>query len=233
MISEYEIVLRLCVAALLGGLVGVERERRHSWTAGLRTHMLVSVGAALFMVASAHAFSDTLADSHVSLDPSRIAAQVASGVGFLGAGAILLRKDFIRGLTTAASIWTVAAIGVSVGGGMYVAGTTATLLALVILAGMRPLERRFFNRGSLHRIEFSTSSWRQALNDLNRLAESHDLRIAELKMQRDSKQSTMKIDVTFQGELSNVMSLMESVESSGGNLSIHLTSGRLMGVGVG
>jgi putative Mg2+ transporter-C (MgtC) family protein len=110
-----QILLRLLVAAVLGSLVGLERERL-DWAPGLRTHMLVCVGACLFMTVSAYGFSAVLSRPSVVLDPSRVAAQVVTGVGFLGAGTILLRGEMVRGLTTAASIWTVAAVGMAVGG---------------------------------------------------------------------------------------------------------------------
>jgi putative Mg2+ transporter-C (MgtC) family protein len=106
MISNRELVLRLLVAAGLGSLIGAERERL-VWAAALRTHMLVSVGACLFMIVSAFGFADVLGTPDVVLDPSRIAAQVVSGIGFPGAGSILLRGEVVRGLTTAASLWTV------------------------------------------------------------------------------------------------------------------------------
>lgn len=143
MLGNFELIARLALAAFLGSLIGFERERL-SWAAGLRTHMLVCVGSTLVMIVSAFGFADVISNAHVSLDPSRMAAQVVSGVGFLGAGAILLRGEVVRGLTTAASIWSVAAIGLAVGGGMYVAATAATILILIILAGVKPLERKFF-----------------------------------------------------------------------------------------
>ncbi|CAB3764408.1 methyltransferase [Burkholderia sp. MSh2] len=143
MISQMEIVSRLLLAALLGSIVGIERERL-SWAAGLRTHMLVAVGAALVMVVSAFGFADIQNARNVSLDPSRVAAQVVSGIGFLGAGSIMLRGEIIRGLTTAASLWVVAAVGLAVGGGMYVAAIAATAIVLAILAGLKPIEKRFF-----------------------------------------------------------------------------------------
>ncbi|EJL25393.1 MgtC/SapB family protein [Novosphingobium sp. AP12] len=103
MISEHETVLRLLVAALLGSLVGMERERL-LWGAGIRTHMLVSVGACLTMIVSAYGFQNSILQPHTVLDPARMAAQVVSGIGFLGAGSILLRGNSVRGMTTAASI---------------------------------------------------------------------------------------------------------------------------------
>jgi putative Mg2+ transporter-C (MgtC) family protein len=145
MLPEWELVLRLVIAAALGSIIGAERERL-LWAAGLRTHMLVCVGSCLFMIVSSFGFADILGADNVVLDPSRGAAQVVSGIGFLGAGSILLRGEIVRGLTTAASLWTVAAIGLAVGGGLYVAAAASTLIILVILAGIKPLEEYYRRR---------------------------------------------------------------------------------------
>src|SRR6195952_1515524 len=144
MLGNMELIARLSLAAALGSVIGFERERL-SWAAGLRTHMLVCVGSTLLMIVSAYGFADVLGNSHVVLDPSRIAAQVVSGIGFLGAGSILLRGEIIRGLTTAASLWSVAAIGLAVGGGLYTASIAATIIILIILAGVKPLEERYIS----------------------------------------------------------------------------------------
>jgi len=152
MISPQELVLRLVVAAVLGGLVGLERERLE-WAAGMRTHALVSLGSALFMVVSIFGFSDILNEQHVILDPSRVAAQVASGIGFIGAGTIIFRREIVKGLTTAASIWAVAAVGLAVGGGMFLAAISATLLALALLVLAMPVKQRLFpNRKEARRV---------------------------------------------------------------------------------
>lgn len=154
MLDTTEITLRLLLAAAMGGVIGFDRER-HTWAAGLRTHMLVCLGAALTMIVSAFAFGDVLGRPNTVLDPSRIAAQVISGIGFLGAGTIMFmhRENVIRGLTTAAGLWTVAAIGLAVGGGMYLAAGIATAVAWVILAVLKPLERRFAVRKALPRVQ--------------------------------------------------------------------------------
>ena len=151
MLGNVELVSRLVLAAALGSVIGFERERL-SWAAGLRTHMLVCVGSALLMIVSAFGFEDVLSADHVILDPSRVAAQVVSGIGFLGAGSILLRGDVVKGLTTAASLWTVAAIGLAVGGGLYLAAVVATAIILVILAGIKPLEEWLQRRTHTHEI---------------------------------------------------------------------------------
>ena len=144
MIGNIELLSRLVLAALLGSVIGFERERLN-WAAGLRTHMLVCVGSSLIMLVSAFGFADVLGEKNVVLDPSRVAAQVVSGIGFLGAGSILLRGEIVRGLTTAASLWSVAGIGLAVGGGMYTAAIGATIIILIILVGVKPLERRFIS----------------------------------------------------------------------------------------
>ena len=105
------------------------------------------------MVVSAFGFSDILSERHVILDPSRVAAQVASGIGFIGAGTIIFRREVVKGLTTAASIWAVAAVGLAVGGGMFPAAVSATLLALALLVAARPVKRRLFpNRKEARRV---------------------------------------------------------------------------------
>src|SRR3954465_16053839 len=138
-------VARLALAALFGSVIGLERERL-LWAAGLRTHMLVCVGSCLIMLVSAFGFADVLGTDHVVLDPSRIAAQVVSGIGFLGAGTILLRGEVVKGLTTAASLWGVAAIGLAIGSGLYVPALAATALIVGILAGVKPFEERWRDR---------------------------------------------------------------------------------------
>jgi putative Mg2+ transporter-C (MgtC) family protein len=150
-ISWQETLARLALAALLGGLIGIEREfREHE--AGLRTHTLVAVGAGLFTVVSAFGFHDVLAHQTTvvaRLDPSRISAQIVSGIGFLGAGAIIRQGLTIRGLTTAATLWAVAAIGMAEGAGAYSAGIIATAIVLFMLWPMR-IVGRLMNPSQVH-----------------------------------------------------------------------------------
>lgn len=135
--------MRLLVAAVLGSLIGLDREWRDR-TAGFRTHALVASASALIMIVSAYGFSDAVEQGRVVLDPSRVAAQVVSGIGFLGAGVIILRQNIVRGLTTAASVWSVAGIGLAAGGGLYAVAVIATAVFLIILVGLKPLEQQFF-----------------------------------------------------------------------------------------
>jgi putative Mg2+ transporter-C (MgtC) family protein len=133
------------VSALLGGLVGLEREYNDQ-PAGFRTHLLVTLGAALFTIAGAYGPGIIGASDNIRFDPTRVAAQVVTGIGFLGAGAILRQGINIRGLTTAASIWTTAAIGVAIGLGYWAAALLATAVAIVSLITLRPVERALISR---------------------------------------------------------------------------------------
>lgn len=130
---EYEFILRIFTAAFLGGLIGLEREWRAK-EAGLRTHFLVALGSAVFMIVSAYGFRDVMMDGMTSRwDVSRVAAQVVSGIGFIGAGTIIFRKaeNIVSGLTTAAGLWVTAAIGLACGGGMYVLAIASTFMVLL------------------------------------------------------------------------------------------------------
>lgn len=125
----WTLVVRLLVATILGALIGLEREY-HAKEAGVRTHLLVALGSCLFMILSIYGFDAFLDHDNVSYDPSRIASQVVTGIGFIGAGTIILHKQAVRGLTTAAGVWVTAAIGLACGNGMYILAivTTATVL---------------------------------------------------------------------------------------------------------
>jgi putative Mg2+ transporter-C (MgtC) family protein len=134
--TQLDIVFRVVVALLIGAAVGIEREYR-GHAAGVRTLAMVSVGSCIFTSIGVFAFP-----GHVT-DPTRIAAQVVTGVGFLGAGAIFRAEDGVKGLTTAATVWVVAALGMSVGFGLYLIATSAAVIVLIGLVLVRPLEIRF------------------------------------------------------------------------------------------
>ena len=125
-------ILRLALATMLGAIIGFEREY-HAKEAGIRTHLLVALGACLFMILSVYGFDFMLDRDHVSFDPSRIASQVVTGIGFIGAGTIILQKQMVRGLTTAAGLWVTAAIGLACGNGMYVIAVVTTAIVLISL----------------------------------------------------------------------------------------------------
>lgn len=127
-----EFLWRLLAATAMGAAIGIEREY-HAKEAGIRTHLLVAVGSCLFMILSAYGFDAFLAKDHVSFDPSRIASQVVTGIGFIGAGTIIFQKQMVRGLTTAAGLWVTAAIGLACGAGMYMIAVVSTALVLISL----------------------------------------------------------------------------------------------------
>ena len=135
MTIEWNLILRIFIAGMLGGLIGFEREVRAK-EAGLRTHFLVALGAALFMVISQYAFVGRF-------DAARVAAQVVSGIGFIGAGVIIFQKNVVRGVTTAAGLWVAAAIGLASGAGMYAVAIASTLLALLCLETMHFITKRY------------------------------------------------------------------------------------------
>ena len=135
MVIEWNFILRLFIAGLLGGLIGFEREFRAK-EAGLRTHFLVALGSALFMLISQYAFTGRF-------DAARVAAQVVSGIGFIGAGVIIFQKNVVRGVTTAAGLWVAAAIGLASGAGMYALAIAATLMTIICLETMHFITRRF------------------------------------------------------------------------------------------
>lgn len=137
----------LGAALLLSACVGVEREIRQKH-AGLRTHTLVGLGAALFMLVSKYGFNDVVQPGLVIADPSRVAAQIVSGIGFIGAGLIFVRRDAVRGLTTAASIWVTAAIGATAGAGLVLLAAEATLAYLVVVMAALPMLARYLPRSS-------------------------------------------------------------------------------------
>lgn len=139
-----EQILCIVVAALLGGAIGLEREYR-SKEAGFRTHFLVGLGSGLFMVLSLHGFDEFIGIAGIQRDPSRIAAQVVSGIGFIGAGCIIFQRNTVKGLTTAAGLWVTSAIGMTAGAGKYVLAIVATALVLICLEGSDFIHHKIFH----------------------------------------------------------------------------------------
>jgi putative Mg2+ transporter-C (MgtC) family protein len=169
-ISDYEIALRILLACVFGGIVGFQRER-HDSPAGFRTHILVSLGAALIMIISMYGFSDF---TTVNKDPARLAAQVVSGIGFLGAGTILRDGGSVKGLTTAASLWVVSAIGLAAGAGFYFLAFLVTCLVFITLE--RSVEHHFFRSKQVLRIVTVNGTCK--VQDINRIIEANKI-IAE------------------------------------------------------
>jgi len=182
-----EIALRLALAAIFGGAIGIERARK-DWAAGLRTHMMVSMGSALIMLVSSFGFGDVVGKGYAELDPSRVAAQIVSGIGFIGAGAILFRKpSTVLGLTTASGIWTVAGIGMATGGGMYFAAGVATVFSICILWAMQPLQRMVSSKFKMKTLKIVADVKTDPIQIINKLLEDNDVDFSNFSISRSSK----------------------------------------------
>jgi putative Mg2+ transporter-C (MgtC) family protein len=189
MVDEWELIWRLALALLLSAAIGLEREQRQK-AAGLRTYTLVGVGSALFMLISKYGFFDVLEPKTVVLDPSRVAAQIVTGIGFLGAGLIFVRRDSVRGLTTAAGIWLTAAIGAACGASLTILAIGTTVAYFAIVFGLAPLARR------LPASPYAPSAVRVVYEDgrgiLRRVlaaCTSRDFKVADVKVERDEGDS--------------------------------------------
>ncbi len=221
MVTLTQEVLRLFAAAALGASIGLERE----WgdrAAGLRTHALVSTASALVMLVSAYAFTDAVTSTRtVVLDPSRIAAQVVSGVGFLGAGTIIMRKDTVRGLTTAASIWLVAGIGLACGAGMFGPAIVTAALALAILWGLKKMERHIFahKRVTLVTVRLQRRPGQVAEIEEQVQSSGLDLQRLQLGPGRGSDEVTLKLELGG-GRVVAVPSLAERLRAVPGVRSV-------------
>lgn len=191
----YEFVLRLFVAAMLGGVIGLEREYRAK-EAGFRTHFLVALGSGLFMILSQFGFNDVLAHyERVSLDPSRIASQVVTGIGFIGAGTIIFQKHVVRGLTTAAGLWVTSAIGMTAGAGMYVLSIATTVLVLLCLEALYFILQHFGTRNIT--VTFSTPKEENIQTVLQRLRDK-EIIIDSYEMTRKDTSSGHYFIVTME-----------------------------------
>jgi len=196
MVTNAEFILRLAIAAVLGSLIGIDRERLQ-WAAGLRTHMLVCVGACLAMIVSAYGFNDILSAQRIVLDPSRVAAQVVSGVGFLGAGSIILRNEVVKGLTTAASLWTVAGVGLAVGCGLYVPAVAGTVIILIILAGLKPIEERLKPRRHSAEIALSAPRGQMSVGLLEAALGRHAAHVTQLIVKPGDTADRDEVSITL------------------------------------
>ena len=211
----WEFITRIFVAALLGGAIGLEREYR-SKEAGFRTHFLVALGSTLFMIISQYGFGEVLDNDHVSLDPSRIASQVVTGIGFIGAGTIIFQKHVVRGLTTAAGLWVTSAIGLTCGAGMYMLSIASTTLVLLCLEALNFIINRMGTRVIL--VTFVSPS-REALNHVLEMMKENEVHIDSCKLrERVSSKGmeyvvTMDVKVKRSRYLSNIFEFMDIFEN--------------------
>lgn len=190
---------RLLVAAILGGIIGLERQLRHK-PAGLRTNMFICFGAAMFTVLSKQ-LAATDADS------TRIAAQIIPGIGFIGAGSILHSRGSVTGLTTAATLFVVASVGMAVGGGLYITAVFATVLILVALAVLGNLEGRFALKTTLTTFEVTGTNVEAMLREVNRILEGEKLTMHDVHLASMDGQSRLIFGVDCAREDRNVLTL--------------------------
>ena len=199
--TEMEFVLRLILSCICGGLVGYERSRRHK-EAGIRTHIIVALGAAMMMIVSKYAFFDVLAYKDITVDASRVAANVITGVSFLGAGVIFVRGVSIRGLTTAAGLWATAGIGLAIGGGLYVVGIATTMLIVLVQVGMLNHLQRF--DGPVY--ETLTVTYEDCVDGIERLKlelATRKILIHHIKMDKNDDH-TVTVSLQVSREMGNV-----------------------------
>ena len=195
MVSDYELIWRLVLSALLGGLLGLEREA-HGRAAGLRTHILVSVGSALIMLTSMHIF-DIYRNERINIDPARIAAQVVSGIGFLGAGTILRFRASVIGLTTAASLWAVAGIGLAVGCGFTTGALVTTEIALITLFVLTRIEKCFIRRDWYRVLSVTTKGDASQIEQIRAILSDYNLEVRDFEMKRSDDKEMVILEVTL------------------------------------
>ncbi len=192
-IEHTDILIRLLSASLFGGLIGLERDI-HGRDAGLRTHLLVSLGSAVFMTLSEVVASTPGGDS-LMVDPSRIAAQIVTGIGFLGAGVIIKAGVNVRGLTTAASLWTVAAIGMAAGGGFYIISMMTTIIALSGLILLKLFEQTYM-KDAYRSLSVSTPLGVET-EEIRTIVEQENLSILSCNIEKDYESETMVTKLAF------------------------------------
>jgi len=192
-LNDIDMIMRLFVAAVLSGLIGYEREI-HGRLAGLRTHILVGVGSTLIMLTSMYIFD--IYRGHATPDPGRIAAQVVSGIGFLGAGTIIRFKASVRGLTTAASLWTVAGLGLAVGAGLFIPATFTTLLVLAALFLLNRVERGMIRRDWYKSLEVDTKAGASQLQEIRSLLSEYDVEIKDFDVKKSSSSEDLIIKIS-------------------------------------
>lgn len=176
---EWNFILRLCVAGLCGTVIGLDREYRVK-DAGFRTHFLVALGSALMMIVSQYGFTGVLGEPGVGLDPSRIAAQVVSGIGFIGAGTIIIHRQLVRGLTTAASLWATAGIGLTAGSGMFLLAGVATVLTLF---GLEVLSLVFGGLGRRRTMLVFSAARREVIDEMFNALKTSDYSVVSYEVE--------------------------------------------------
>jgi putative Mg2+ transporter-C (MgtC) family protein len=193
MISESQIILRLLIASGIGLIIGYERERQDH-AAGLRTHMILIIGATLAMALSINIAFITGVDKPAG-DPARMAAQVVSGIGFIGAGVIFRFGTNIRGLTTAASLWTIAIVGLAIGAGMFLAGITTAILLFIILSLLNYLEQHYLSAYNRVHIIIEASYRQDLIDEVKALLEQEKRKLGTFNIERNLVDQKITLDM--------------------------------------
>lgn len=193
MLTYHEIAIRLILSTILGGIIGIERERRNQ-PAGLRTHIILCVGSTLMMLVSIYVASEI--GNPENSDPARIAAQVVSGVGFLGAGAILRFGVSIKGLTTAASLWTTAGIGLGAGSGFYVGSLLATIIIIIALSLLSKWEKVFLASKGTKSINLVAKDVPDIIGKVEKVLNKHGIAITTIQIYRNVIRDSLDIIAT-------------------------------------
>jgi putative Mg2+ transporter-C (MgtC) family protein len=213
MLTEYDIVLRLVLGFIAGAVIGFERSSRRQ-VAGLRTHILIALGATLLMLLSIW-LPQTFSGAKNG-DPGRIAAQVVSGIGFLGAGAIIRLGNNVRGLTTAASLWFVAAVGLAIGGGMFIAAAAAEGLSLITLILLGMLEKRVFPTERFKLLEISYKNNSPNTKETLDTIKAAGIQVQSIDVNQGSKDKGTKLRLlTRIPNTTDLASLAREIKSSG------------------
>ena len=194
MVSQFEMIARLFLAAILSGLVGDEREI-HGRLAGFRTHILVCVGSTLIMLTSMYIFE--IYRGLATPDPARIAAQVVSGIGFLGAGTIIRFKASVRGLTTAASLWTIAGIGLAVGSGLYVPAAVTTVIVLATLFFLNIFEKSLIRKDWYKVIAVETKAGASQLEEIRSVLAEYEVEVKDFEVQKSASSDNLVLKITL------------------------------------
>lgn len=222
MIADQDIILRIIIGAILGAMVGLERERQGQ-PAGLRTHIILVVGATLTMTLSinlAIQFRPLVPNG----DPARLAAQVVSGIGFLGAGAILRYGPNIKGLTTATSLWTMAIVGLAIGAGHYLSGIAATVLILIALILLNVFEKRFINTYTTMVVDVSAEDRIGLIDEVDQALGRIVKTIGSPSVEKNLRSKRVRIEYTIKLSTKvSIQNILEAIERIDGIRSVRVS----------
>ncbi|TCZ73405.1 MgtC/SapB family protein [Paenibacillus albiflavus] len=213
-IDTLHLTLRLLMAVVFGGLIGFEREMSNS-AAGLRTHILVCVGSTLVMLISIYGFADFVNEVNVRIDPSRLAAQVITGVGFLGAGTILTTGNVIKGLTTAASVWVVASMGLAIGAGFYYPAAVAFVLVILSLWVLNKAEKKFIRLKKQHVLKLQIVDHPGLLAHLSTIITNNKADIRKMNVDMEQEGASLVLVYTVmlpRGSASSIVEQLAQIE---------------------